>query len=240
VAAALVLPASAMAAEQVTASASLGGKLGAGGTLSVKSSVTDSLGGIPSPLTQLVIDIPPGVGYNWATTPVCPVATIQAATGSTPPSGCPAGSKIGSGTATIQAQLGTSALVESAVLDIFLTQRSPVTYYVWSNGTTPIEETLVFPGTYTPTSAPYSEKIFVNVPPIPTVPGGPNASVTALNFTVGGNHTALVKQGRKKVKKSLPLFVLPKKCPGGTLPYAATASFADQTTVALTGKVACP
>jgi hypothetical protein len=115
-----------------------------------------------------------------------------------------------------------------------------VQYEVWANGSSPIEETLSFPGTFSAASAPYAMKISVNVPPIPTVPGGPNASVVGLNFTVGGNHTALVKKGKKKVKQSVPLFVLPKKCAGGTLPYGAQATFADGSTVPVTGKVACP
>jgi len=238
-AAVLAVPATAMAAEVLTASPSLAGKLGGAGTLTIRANVTDSLGGIPSPLTQLVIDIPPGVTYNFATTPVCPLATIQAATGSVAPS-CPTGSKIGGGTATVQAVLGGEGITETAAMDIYLLQRSPVTYQVWANGTTPIQETLNFPGSFSPTSAPYAQQISVNVPPIPTVPGGPDASVTGLDFAVGGSHTATVKKGKKKVKESVPLFTLPKTCKGGTLPYAATATFEDASVVPVTGKVACP
>jgi len=235
----LAAPAAAMAAENVTAAPSLSGKAGGGGILNIKAGVTDSLGGIPSPLTQLVIDIPKGVTYNFATTPTCPTATVTAAVGSTPPA-CPTGSQIGSGMATVQAVLGTDTIVENAQMHIYLTQRSPVAYEVWANGSTPIEETLSFAGSFTPASAPYAMKISVNVPPIPTVPGGPDASVTALNFNVGGNHTATVKKGKKKVKQSVPLFVLPKKCPGGKLPYAANATFLDGSNVPVSGQVACP
>lgn len=235
----LAAPAAALAAENVTAAPSLAGKAGGGGTLTIKAGVTDSLGGVPSPLTQLIIDIPKGVTYNFATTPTCPLATITAAVGSSPPV-CPAGSQIGAGTATVQAVLGADLINETAQMHIYLTQRSPVTYEVWANGSTPIEETLSFPGTFTPTSAPFAMKIAVNVPPIPTVPGGPDASVTGLNFNIGGNHTATVKKGKKKVKKSVPLFVLPKKCPGGKLPYAASATFLDGSTVPVSGQVACP
>lgn len=113
----LLLPGSALAAEMLTATPTVTGKLGAGGTLTVSATVTDSLGGVPSPLDQLTIDVPPGVTYNWSSTPVCPLSVVQAASGSVPPTTCPTGSKIGTGSATIQAVLGTSLLVEPAVID---------------------------------------------------------------------------------------------------------------------------
>lgn len=246
VVAAFAAPASALGATQITAKPLLGGKLGGAGTLTVNAQATDSLGGIPSPLTQLVIDIPPGPTYNFATTPLCSVAVVKAATGSTPPS-CPAGSKIGSGSAEVEAALGTTTLQEPATLDIYLTSRSPVVAEVWANGTTPVEETLAFPGTFTPTAAPFAEKITVNVPPI-QIPGAPDASVVSLDFTLGGTHTVTttktVKRGKRnvkvKVKTTVGLFNLPKSCPGGSLSYAANATFEDGSNPGLTGKVACP
>jgi hypothetical protein len=245
--AALAAPASALAAAQITATPKLGGKLGGAGTLTVDAQATDSLGGIPAPLTELVIDIPPGPTYNFATTPLCSVALIQAATGSAPPH-CPPGSQIGTGNAEVEAALGTSTLQEPATLDIYLTSRSPVVAYVWASGTTPVAETLTFPGTFTPAAKPFAEQITVPVPPIKTVPGGPNGSVVTLNFTLGGTHTATTtktvkRHGKKvkvKVKTTVGLFNLPKSCPGGVLPYAANATFADGSNPSLTGKVACP
>lgn len=240
----MAVPASALAAEVLTASPSLAGTAGGPGVLTIKSGVTDSLGGLPSPLTQLVIDIPPGVTYNFDTTPVCSINTITAANGTIPPA-CPSGSKIGSGSTVVQAILGSAAINEAATLDIYLLQRSPVKYEVWANGITPIAETLTFPGTFTPTAAPFAEKILVNIPPIPTVPGGPDASVTSLDFSVGGNHTVTTtkkKHGKKSVTHTtVGLFDLPKNCTSSvSLPYAATASFGDGSTVPISGKVACP
>ena len=240
----LALPASALAAEVLTASPSLAGTAGGPGLLTIKAGVVDSLGGVPSPLTQLAIDIPPGVTYNFDTTPVCSINAITAATGTTPPV-CPTGSKIGSGSSSVEAVLGSVTINETASLDIYLLQRSPVKYEVWANGVTPIEETLTFPGTFTPTAAPFAEKILVNIPPIPTVEGGPDASVTSLDFTVGGNHTVTTtkkKHGKKSVTHTtVGLFDLPKNCTSSVqLPYAATASFSDGSTVPITGKVACP
>lgn len=244
--AAFAAPTSALAAEVLSSSPTLTGNLGGPGVLTVNAGVTDSLGGIPSPLTQLLIDVPPGFTYNFATVPLCPLTTITAANGSVPPV-CPAGSRIGTGSAVVQAALGTTTLVESTTIDIYAIDRSPFKAEIWGNGTTPVAETLTFPGTFTPTSPPYAEQIGVNIPPIPTVPGGPDGSVTSLHFTLGGLHTATttktVKHGKKSVKEtvktSVGLFDLPKKC-SGSIPYAASTSFADGSTVPLTGKLPCP
>ena len=245
VVAAVAPTSSALAAEQITASPTLAGKLGGSGTLAINAGITDSLGGIPTPLTQLAIGLPPGATYNFATAPVCPLATILAAASSPPV--CPAGSRIGSGTARVEAALGTTTLDETAILDIYLTSERPVRYEVWSNGSAPIEETLTFSGTLTPAAAPYGEQISVTVPPIPTVPGGPDASVVALAFTVSETHTVTttrtVKRGgrtvRQTVKTTVGLFDLPKKCPA-SLPYDANANFEDGSTVTVTGALACP
>ncbi len=245
VAVAAGLPASALGAEQIVSSPALGGRPGGPGSLSVDLSVTSSLGGIPSPLTELIVDVPPGATYNFVTTPVCPLALIQAATSVAP--ACPSGSRIGQGTAQVQAALGTSQLDETAVIDIYLVSRSPIRYEGWANGTSPVEETLTFSGTLTPTTAPYAQKIDVSIPPIPTVPGAPNGSIVALQFTVGGTHTVTTtktvkrngKSVRESVKTSVGLFDLPRKCPP-SLPDATSASFADGSMVSVSGSLACP
>ncbi len=244
--AAAATPGSASATEQITVSPTLTGTLGGSGILAIRSSVTSPLGGIPTPLTQLVIDVPAGASYTFASTPVCPLATITAATGSVPPV-CPAGSQIGSGSAAVEAALGSTTLMETAPLDIYLTSRRPVGYEVWTSGTTPVAETLTFPGSFTPAAAPFGGTISVTVPPIPTVPGGPDASVVSLGFTVGGTHTVTttttVRRGRKSVKRTartaVGLIELPRRCPG-SLPYAATATFQDGSAPRVTGKLACP
>lgn len=234
-----------MAAEQLTARPTLAGRLGSTGTLTVNAGITDALGGLPTPLTGLTIGLPRGATYNFATAPVCPLATIRAAVNAPPT--CPAGSMIGSGTARAEATLGSSTLDETAAMDIYLTSQRPVRYEVWANGSTPIEETLTFPGTLTPAAAPYGEQISVTVPPIPTVPGGPDASVVSLAFTVSETHTVTttrtVRRGGRTVRQTtratVGLFELPKRC-AGPLPYDASASFEDGSTASITGRLACP
>jgi len=248
VAATLAVPASALAVEQITAVPTVTGKAGAAGTLSVKATVTNSLGGFPAPLSQLVIDLPPRVTYNFDTTPVCPLITVTGDHGDIPPA-CPVGSQIGSGSSLLEADLGAADpdFHETAQLAVFLLRRSPVRFEVWGNGVTPVFETVTFGGTLTAAAKPFAEKVTVDVPPIPAYPNGPDASIATLTFKVGGTHTVTttrtVQRGGRKVKEPVKtqvgLFDLPDPCTG-FLPYAASASFLDSTTASITGKVACP
>jgi len=232
VAAAVLIPAGAFAAsETVTATPALSGKLGGPGVLKVSATATVPGGGIPNPLTALVIEVPSGITYNFSKAPTCPASTVADHKGPSLPS-CPAGSKIGSGSAQLMANLGAgnAPFNESSILAIYLTSRNPVRAEVWGYGAAPVQETIPFPGTFTSAPKPYANKISVDVPPIPTVPGGPNASVVSLSFSLGDTF---------KVKgKTIGLFDLPKKCT--TLAYSATATFSDGAAAPVTGKVKCP
>lgn len=231
-AAAVLVPVGAFAAsETLTATPGLTGKLGGPGVLKVTATAAVPGGAIPNPLTALVIDVPAGITYNFASAPTCPQLTVADHKGPTLPK-CPAGSKIGSGTAQLMANLGpgNAPFNESSILAIYLTSRSPVRAEVWGYGATPVQQTIPFPGTFTPAPKPYADKISVNIPPIPTVPGGPNASVVQLSFSLGDTF--------KAKGKTVGLFDLPKKCT--TLAYAATATFTDGAAAPITGKVKCP
>lgn len=240
-----VAPAAAQSAEQVTASPAVTGHLGGPGRFSISVEITSALGGVPAPLSQLLIDLPPGPIYNFASLPTCSRATIAAATHAAP--ACPDGSQFGAGTATVQATFGSSLLTETATMDLYLTQRSPPAFEVWANATTPVAETLAFPGTFTSAAAPYGEQVSVSIPPISTVPGGPDGSVVALSFAAGGaravSTTTTIRRAKRTITRRrrtvVSLFTLPRGCPRA-LPYAVTATLADGTAPSATGTLTCP
>ncbi len=245
--AALVAPASALAATQLSITPKLSGTLGGSGAITFDLTNTNTAGGLPEPLTApFVAQLPAGITYNVGSFATCPLSTIMAATGSVPPA-CPAGSQVGYGTATLGAQLGTTLLNETAAVRVYLTVKSPVTVEFWGNGTTPIAETLMFAGTLARSSAPYGEKLEVQVPAIPTVPGGPNASTISFNTVFSATRkttkTVTVRHGRKTVKRKVSTligeFTLPKKCSGG-LRWAGAATYADGTSSSMTATTACP
>ena len=244
---ALALPASAMAAEQVTISPiKLTGTLGGPAALTLGLNVTNSLGGVPSPLAGVAtIELPQGGIYNAQGFTTCPLATITAAIG-TPPV-CPADSRVATGSATGQAVIGGTEITEPAVLDAYLVKRSPLTLEFWGNGTSPIAETLTFPATFGPGSSPYGEQVSIQVPTITSVPGGPDVSITEIEASIKDTRsvttTKTVKVGgrseKKRVKTTVGLITLPKRCPG-TLHWGTNLMFQDGTSATATATSACP
>jgi hypothetical protein len=240
---ALAAPASALASQTLTITPKVTGTLGGPGTITFAFNITSSTGGIPSPLAPgqpFIEKNPVGITLSGAGFPTCPTATIQAATGATPPS-CPAGSLIGSGSATIQALIGTTMLNEQTVIKAYLTGPSALEF--WGNGTTPIAQTVTWPGSTTAGSPPFGQTLVNNVPTVPTVPGGPNASETAFSLTIGATRkvtkTEKVKGKKKKVTTTVGLITLPKKC-SGKLTWGASDVYSDGTTNSVTATSACP
>jgi len=245
-AAAVVVPvAPAAAAEHLTVTPSLTGRLGGAGTLGVDVAIASTLGGVPSPLTQLRFEVPAGATYHFATTPVCALKVIESS--SAEPPRCPSGSRIGDGSAAVEGMIAGAPLNEAATLELYLTSRSPVRYEVWTRATTPVQQTLVFGGVFVATGPPYGGEISVAIPPIPTVPGAPDASIVSLDLTVGGEHPVTsrttTRRGGRTVSRTVRtmdgLFDLPRRCPA-VLPYAASTTYADGTSVGASGRLACP
>ncbi len=241
---ALAAPASALATQTLTITPKVTGSLGGPGTISFGFTVaTTNANGIPSPLapgTPFLEKNPAGIVLNGAGFTTCPTATVQAATGSTPPS-CPAASLVGNGTATVQALIGTTMLNEQSVVKAYLT--GPTSLEFWGNGTTPIATTVTWPGSVASSSAPFGQNVINNVPTIPTVPGGPNASTTAFNITIGATRkvtkTEKVKGKSKKVTTTVGLITLPKKC-SGKLTWGGSDQYSDGTSNSVTTTTACP
>lgn len=222
---------SALAAQTLTIAPKITGKLGGPGKITFGFTIASTTGGIPSPLAGPFVEkIPKGIKLAGSGFPVCPYTTITAASSSIPPT-CPAGSALGSGTATVQAQIGTTHLVENSVVKAYLIGASPVSIGFWGNGTTPIAQTVFFKGSLNPTGSPFSYVMNTLTPVIPTVPGGPNASTTAFSITLGST--------LKKGKKTLSTITLPKKCKG-KLQWAASDSYVDGSSNSTTATTSCP
>ena len=99
---------SALAAEQITASPTLAGKLGGSRPLAINAGITNSLGGIPAPLTQLAIDLPPGATYNFAS--AARVPALHDPRGREQPAGVSGRVADRVWTARVDAALGTTTL----------------------------------------------------------------------------------------------------------------------------------
>ena len=125
-----------------------------------------------SPPTELDIGLPPGFVRNYASFPTCTVTTLQ----TRGPNGCPRESRVGTGTLTEDVRpilmfpvngIVTAFNAPDAGLLLFVLPEIGPTFVL--DGHLNTDGTLVFV-----------------VPPILTLPGAPDATITQLNLTLGG------------------------------------------------------
>ena len=152
--------------------------------VTVTSSNPNNAGSVPPPSSTTTVFLPKGSVIFTKGFKTCSMNTLN----SSGPSGCPAGSQVGSGSSTIGAVIGGQGLTENAVVTAF--NGPPVggkpALELYASGTTPIPAQLTIQGVVSRTPAPYAYKIVFTVPPIATVPGGPNASIERFQAAVGG------------------------------------------------------
>jgi hypothetical protein len=204
-------------------------RLGAKGALTLTIDYAGELG-LPAPVRRSLVKLPAGLGLDIPVLRSCSAARLRARGAS----GCPAHSQIGSGEALLEGDAGSQLIDESVKLWIFL---GPLhgfqpTFEVLAQGYTPLEERIVLDGTVIPASAPYGEALAMEVPPIPTLPLEPDASLATLTLTVGARANRLAR-GANAV-------VVPGSCPVGGFPFATESTYADGSASSDLATATCP
>jgi hypothetical protein len=186
--------------------------------------------GVPSPVRKAVLGLPAGLTLAVPVLRSC-TATILLAHGI---GGCPAQSEIGSGHALVIANLGTQILVEHVALWAFLAPPRDLqpTFVILAEGYAPLSVKMVLPATALPARAPYGEDLTMSVPPIPTVPNKPDASVVNFTLTIGAT-------ARRRTQHSATVTV-PSHCPRGGLPFAAAFTYANGSQDNALATIPCP
>jgi hypothetical protein len=185
--------------------------------------------GAPSPVRKAVLHLPPGLRMNIPTLRDCTRAHLQARGAS----GCPARSQIGSGHALADVHAGSELEREEATVWAFLgpLQNGNPTIEILGQGYTPLDERVVVTGVVLPDRAPYGEELVMSIPPIPTIPLEPDASIVSFSLTIGG--TRFRAHNPNTV-------IVPSRCPAGGFPFAADFTYADGSTSSATATVSCP
>ena len=223
--------------------------------VTVTSANPNNQGSVPPPTTATDVYLPAGTVLNAGAFQTCSKAMLD----SQGPSACPAGSKVGSGTATVGAVIGSSALTENATVTAFNgpPQNGHSVLELYAVGTTPISAQLTIEGVLSSAPAPYGYVLHFTVPPIATVPGGPNASIESFQVTVGATKGASStrasaavkrkskkKKSRRKSKAKAPTAATyitePRSCPAGGFPWKAVFTYANGEQVAATNTAPCP
>jgi hypothetical protein len=184
----LVVGGVALAATAVISPAFTHDVLGAGTSVRFRVVNGDSVGGVPLPSRQAVIPLPPGLGVYTQGFATCDAATLASGGGSA----CPKGSHVGTGSAVINAVLGSTLITEPASIDAYLgpPQSGHVALSFYGVGTSPASAALVLPGVLASDSPSCAQKLVVTIPAIPTVPDASPAAIKSFTVRVGGTRRA--------------------------------------------------
>jgi hypothetical protein len=234
--------ASATTAEKATLHASFSpDKLGASTTIGFEFQVATAEGLAPPPLTSINLHMPAGMNYTITTLglAICqPEALLKGGL-----SGCPANSRLGSGSAYVEVPFGTGAGQELPEIQAVMgpPHNGNMVILFYANGKTPVFAQLVFTGEVLPASGIFGSELSTAVPAIPSVPNGPNVSIISVKSTIGPGHLLYQKHVHGKLVYFHPTGIaVPEHCPHGGFPFSASFAFEDGSTASASTTVPCP
>jgi hypothetical protein len=216
-------------------------RLGHGTTVGFTFEIGSGRQGVPPPLRGVDVWYPAGLGIALSGLGVatCSAETLEARG----PSGCPANSLMGYGSALAEVPFGPGAQVETATITVVRapTQGGHIALLFFVAGNNPVDFEVPFPGVLLPSRAPFGGRIHIDVPLIASLPGAPHVSVLRIRATLGPKQlTYYERVGGKLVPYHPPGILLPSRCPPGGFRFAARFRFLDGTTARASSAVPCP
>ncbi len=186
--------------------------------------------GVPSAVRRSVLRIPAGMILDVPSLHSCSAARLRARG----VSGCPAQSQLGTGHALVATHAGSLIVTEDVALHAFLgpPRNLAPTFEILAQGYTPLNERVVFSGSVLTAGAPYGEQLVMSIPPVPTLPMEPDASIVTFSLTVGARTGHLTR--------SQNAVLVPGTCPAGGFPLAAESSYADGSDGSALARIPCP
>jgi hypothetical protein len=197
-------------------------------------------GQIPSPVTDVNLRLPAGVGLGLGNLGLatCGPAALERRG----PSGCSPNSLMGSGQALVKVPFGPVPVSEPVALSIFLgsPKDGHTTLLFFAEGLSPVFATLVFPGTLLPSFGQFGASLNTIIPLTPSAPGAADASVVRMQSALGPRYLTYYKRVRGRFVGYRPEGLqVPESCPHGGFPFAASFTFQDGTTATATTTVPC-
>ncbi len=208
-------------------------RLGAATTISFAFQIAAG-GQAPAALTGIDIAYPRNLGF--ATSGLGLAACSQAVLEAFGPSGCPANSQMGYGSAVVEIPIGPELVKETVRLAVFAGP-SPDGYLhllVCATGAFPVIAVAVLSGVLLP------GRLRIVVPPNPSLPEAPYVSVAQMQLTLGGQLTYYETVAGARVAYRPAGVGLPSRCPRGGFAFAATFAFLDGSASRARTAVPCP
>jgi hypothetical protein len=215
--------------------------LGHGTTLQFNARITPTEGLVPPPLTELTVLYPSALGVTVSGLGLA--TCTQSRLEDQGLRGCPANSHMGEGSALAEIPIGPEILTETASVAILRApeQEGHLALLLYATGISPVFAQLAFPGLLLPSPPPYGASIHINVPLVPSLPGGPDVSVVKMHATLGPRGLTYYETVHGKVVGYKPKgILLPRRCPAGGFSFHADFSFLDGDHSEASTRVPCP
>jgi hypothetical protein len=205
-------------------------RLGAKATLTFTIRYAGGPFGVPSPVRRSVLRFPAGLSLDIPHLSSCSAARLRARG----PRGCPAQAAIGNGHALVETHAGSQTITEDVAMWAFLGPPDNLqpTFEILAQGYTPLDQRMVLTGTVLSADAPYGEELVMSIPPIPTLPLEPDASIVSFTLTIGAD--------RHHRARGANTVLVPSSCPVGGFPFAAEFTYADGSSGDALATVLCP
>ncbi len=205
-------------------------RLGARSALGFTIQFADPSTGEPAPVRRSVLRFPAGLTLDVPHLSSCSPARLRVGGAGA----CPAHSALGVGHALVDTHLGSQTIAENISLWVFLGRPHNLqpTVEILGQGYTPIDERVVLAGTMRTAGGPYGEALTLVIPPIPTLPLEPDASIATFSLVIGA-------RAQRKARDANTIR-LPADCPEDGFPFAAEFTYADGSNSSSSATVPCP
>jgi len=236
------LPAAAGAAQTVTLRTSFSpDRLGASTTIGFDFHIASTTGATPSPLTSVRLSLPPGIDYVTTTLglAVCSPAKLLGKG----LNGCSPNSRLGMGTALVEAPLGSESVREAADVQVLMgpSRQGKLVVLFYTKALDPIPAELVFQGELATGSEVFGGSLEIAVPLVASIPDALPVSILSVQATIGPSHLTYYRRAHGRSVAFDPQGVsIPTRCPSGGFPFSASFNFLDGSSATANSTVPCP
>ncbi|MGH2832666.1 MAG: hypothetical protein ACRDK2_07815 [Solirubrobacteraceae bacterium] len=200
-------------------------------------------GTTPSPLEDLQLFLPAGLGLATSTLGLAncdPSLLLEKGI-----SGCSVNARMGYGTAEAVVPISPEQVIEKATITALAGPPNPehLELLFYAEAISPVAAQLVFPGRME-IGAPkglYSGDLDTTVPLVPTWPGGPDVSLTRLRSTIGPAGLTYTRRLHGRTIRFHPQGItIPSSCPRGGFRLEGIFTFLDGSSVRTKTTIPCP
>jgi hypothetical protein len=236
----LLLPCNATASQTATLHVALRPEhLGGRTTILFDFQISSPGDSVPSPLTAVNLLYPRDVGLitSGLGLQTCSPAYLELQ------GRCPANSLMGYGQALVEFPIGPELIEEDGAITTWMAPVADghLTLLFYAEASTPVSASLIFTSQLLDAPAPFGGELATDIPLIPTLPEAPDAAVVHMTTTIGPMNVTYYRHFRGKRTAYHPRGVrLPKQCPHGGFPFAATFAFLDGEQAIARTTVPCP